>query len=67
MARAMTESVHKVNILKEAYTGSNGKIDFKKLIDDTKVAYSFMECANTLRMVNIDESYIKNMIGEFKS
>mgnify|MGYP003083105514 FL=1 len=62
------EVIHRNQIIKEAYTtGLNNRIDFQKLVNDTKVMYSFMECVNTLGIVDIDENEIASILNKMKN
>ena len=62
------EVIHRNQIIKEAYTtGLNNRIDFQKLVNDTKVMYSFMECVNTLGIVDLDENEIASILNKMKS
>ena len=62
MTNIMLESIHKVGVLKEAYSNEYNKINFGKVVNDTKVMYTFLECLNTLNLIPIDESYINKML-----
>lgn len=66
MTQIMLESIHSVDVLKEAYTTEYNKINFGKVVNDTKVIYSFLECLNTLNMIPINESYITRMLNDMK-
>lgn len=62
------EVIHRNQIIKEAYTtGLNNRIDFQKLVNDTKVMYSFMECVNTLGIVDLDENEIASILNQMKN
>ena len=62
------EVIHRNQIIKEAYTtGLNNRIDFQKLVNDTKVIYSFMECVNTLGIVDLDENEIASILNKMKN
>lgn len=67
MANIMVESVHKIDVLKESYTGSNNRLDFKKVIDDTKVMYTFLECLNTLNVIDVNEEYLTKTINDMRN
>jgi hypothetical protein len=66
MTQIMLESIHSVDVLKEAYTTEYNKINFGKVVNDTKVMYSFLECLNTLNMIPINEDYIAKMLNGMK-
>ena len=62
------EVIHRNQIIKEAYTtGLNNRIDFQKLVNDTKVMYSFMECVNTLGIIDLDENEIASILNKMKN
>lgn len=62
------EVIHRNQIIKEAYTtGLNNRIDFQKLVNDTKVMYFFMECVNTLGIVDLDENEIASILNKMKN
>lgn len=62
------EVIHRNQIIKEAYTtGLNNRIDFQKLVNDTKVMYSFMECVNTLGIVDLNENEIASILNKMKN
>lgn len=66
MSELMLESAYKIEPLKKYYMNENGKVDFKRVLDDTKVMYSFLECLNTLNIVPVTEEYINNMLNDMK-
>lgn len=68
MVKIMLESVHKYPVLKESYSNeSNNGIDFKKVINDTKVIYTFMECLNTLNIIDMNEQSVKDYLLDIKN
>lgn len=67
MTNIMLESIHKVGVLKEAYSNEYNKINFGKVVNDTKVMYTFLECINTLNLIPINESYINKMLSDMKN
>lgn len=67
MSNILMESVYKIKVLKESYSKDNGKIDFKKVLDDTTVLYSFLECLNTMNIEHITEEYLNNMLKDMKN
>ena len=66
MTQIMLESIHSVDVLKEAYSTEYNKINFGKVVNDTKVMYSFLECLNTLNIVPVNEGYISKMLNDMK-
>jgi len=67
MTKIMLESVHKISVLKESYSDNNNKLDFKKLIKDTEVMYTFLECLNTLNIIKVDRDFILDTLNEMKN
>ena len=43
-----------------------GHLDMDKIVDRTRLMYTFMEMLNTTRLDTIDESYIKDTIINLK-
>ncbi len=66
MTQIMLESIHSVDVLKEAYSTEYNKVNFGKVVNDTKVMYSFLECLSTLNMIPINEGYITKMLNDMK-
>ena len=65
--RILVEATHNNESLNEAYTDINSnRINMESIMEDAKVMYTFLECANTLRMVNVDSDYIKKMFTDMK-
>ena len=68
MVRIMVESVYKIAPLKEAYSKSNSdRIDYTKVVGDTRTIYTFMEAMNTLGIIEADETYVKDTINNLKN
>lgn len=66
MSELMLESAYTIEPLKKYYLNESGKVDFKRVLDDTKVMYSFLECLNTLNIIPVTEEYINNMLNDMK-
>ena len=49
------------NIL-ESFTEESGKLDMSKIRNKVTVMYTFLEMLNTTKMVNVNESYLENII-----
>ena len=64
MVRILVESTYKNNILKESYSGDNGKTDIRKIINDVKAMYTVLETCNVLNIIDMNEEYLENMIKE---
>ena len=75
LSKNTLEAIHRNQAIKESYSvGITGRLDFQKAINDTKVMYSFLECLNTLNIMDLNEStlsklltYMKNSIREENS
>jgi len=50
--------------LMESYSGDNGKVDFTKIIDMTRVQYGFLEFLNTVQLEKVDKQYILDVVNE---
>ena len=67
MVRIMTESVHKVTPLKEAYMNtSTNRIDFGKLVGDVKAMYTFMEAMNGIGLIEADDKFLQDTINDMR-
>lgn len=60
--RSIVESTYKNNLLRESYINENNDFDYQKLLNDTRTIYTFLECVNTLNMIDIDSTYLTNML-----
>lgn len=67
MTRIILESVHSLDILKESYSNKYNKIDLGKVINDTKTMYTFLECLNTLNIVDMNEDSIQGILEDMKN
>lgn len=66
MCRFITSSIHKSKLLKESYSTPTKNLNINKIINDTKVLYTFLEAMNTLNAIDIDEDYLKNILEDMK-
>jgi hypothetical protein len=66
MVESMAASVRKTSVLQEQYMDENSKLNYGRLCNDTRVMYTVLEMANTLGIIDVNESYIKRMIKELK-
>ena len=66
MCREMAECVHKNKVLTEQYSGDNGSLDMKRLINDTCVLYTVLEMMNTMQMVDVNGDYLKSVLEDLK-
>ena len=62
MVKIMTESVMCLPTLQESYTTDAGKIDFPKILGEVKTIYTFMECMNTLGVIDVDSKYLSKTL-----
>ena len=61
MVRKMSEHVMKNKSLRESY--SNGdNLDMNKIVNTARTMYGFLETVNSLQLVRVTESYIKEML-----
>lgn len=65
MVSAMSESVLKHKDMQDEFM-TEGHLDMDKIVDRTRLMYTFMEMLNTTRLDTIDESYIKDTIMNLK-
>lgn len=65
MVYNMAESILKNDVLKNEYMNEN-KIDMDKVVDRTRLMYSFLETVNTLKIEKVNESYIESVLDSIK-
>lgn len=67
MVKIMTESVHRIEPIRESYTNkTTNKIDFGKLVGDVKVIYTFMEAMNTCGIIDVDAKFITETLQNLR-
>lgn len=57
-----THSIVSDQTILESFTDESGKLDMNKINNKVTVMYTFLEMLNTTKMVNVNESYIQNII-----
>ena len=62
--RSFVESIHTIKPLQEAYTDEKNGVNFSKVFNDVKVMYTFLETANTLEMIDVNEEYLQKMLKD---
>ena len=68
LSKNTLEAIHRNQAIKESYSvGMTGKLDFQKAINDTKVMYSFLECLNTLNIMDLNESTLSKLLTDMKN
>ena len=68
LSKNTLEAIHRNQAIKESYSvGITGRLDFQKTINDTKVMYSFLECLNTLNIMNLNESTLSKLLTDMKN
>lgn len=68
LSKNTLEAIHRNQAIKESYsTGMTGRLDFQKAINDTKVMYSFLECLNTLNIMDLNESTLSKLLTDMKN
>ena len=67
MVKIMTESVHRIEPIRESYTNkTTNKIDFGKLVGDVKAIYTFMEAMNTCGIIDVDSQFITETLQNLR-
>ena len=68
LSKNTLEAIHRNQTIKESYSvGMTGRLDFQKAINDTKVMYSFLECLNTLNIMDLNESTLSKLLTDMKN
>ena len=68
LSKNTLEAIHRNQAIKESYSvGITGRMDFQKAINDTKVMYSFLECLNTLNIMDLNESTLSKLLTDMKN
>ena len=68
LSKNTLEAIHRNQVIKESYSvGITGRLDFQKAINDTKVMYSFLECLNTLNIMDLNESTLSKLLTDMKN
>lgn len=68
LSKNTLEAIHRNQAIKESYSvGMTGRLDFQKAINDTKVMYSFLECLNTLNIMDLNESTLSKLLTDMKN
>ena len=68
LSKNTLEAIHRNHSIKESYSvGMTGRLDFQKAINDTKVMYSFLECLNTLNIMDLNESTLSKLLTDMKN
>lgn len=68
LSKNTLEAIHRNQTIKESYSvGITGRLDFQKAINDTKVMYSFLECLNTLNIMDLNESTLSKLLTDMKN
>ena len=66
---ALVQKISKQSIvnesMKEVYSSEDGKPDMEKIVETATAIYTFLEMLNTAKLDTINESYIKDFLGNF--
>ena len=62
MTRKLGSGVIKNTAVKESYVTESGALDVDKVVESAKIMYGFLETLNTLRLDNVNEKYIINVL-----
>jgi hypothetical protein len=65
MVRNISESVIKDERLRELYS-DNGKLNIDKVIESSRLMYTFLELCNTTKIVKVNEMYINEVLNGLK-
>lgn len=63
MVYTLTETVVKDNNLRSRFS-TNGKLDMDTIVENVNIMYTLLEMVNTLKIENVDEKYIKNVLDD---
>ena len=58
----MTRSIVADNVIRESFTLESGQLDMNKIKGKVTTMYTFLETLNTTKIVNVNESYIENIL-----
>lgn len=62
----MSRNIVTEDTLLPSFTQENGKLDMQKIIDTSEVMYTFMEMVNTMRIKDVNTSYINEILSSIK-
>lgn len=62
----MSRNIVTEETLLSSFTQENGKLDMQKIIDTSEVMYTFMEMVNTMRIKDVNTSYLNDILSSIK-
>lgn len=62
----MSRNIVTEDALLPSFTQENGKLDMQKIIDTSEVMYTFMEMVNTMRIKDVNTSYLNEILSSIK-
>ena len=62
----MSRNIVTEETLLPSFTQENGKLDMQKIIDTSEVMYTFMEMVNTMRIKDVNTSYLNDILSSIK-
>lgn len=62
----MSRNIVTEETLLPSFTQENGKLDMQKIIDTSEVIYTFMEMVNTMRIKDVNTSYLNDILSSIK-
>lgn len=63
MVRDNMEYIMKNQALTESYKTEDGNIDMSRVMDNSRAMYGWLETVNTIKLENVNEDYIRKMLG----
>ena len=64
MTKNLAKQITKDRVIREQYTGDDGRMDMQRIFEAGKVMYGFLETLNTLQLEKVDKDYITKLIHE---
>ena len=66
MVYNLSEAAYKNEELGKRYLNSKGVLDMDAIVETCQVMYAFLETMNTIKLIHIDESVIKDVLNNMK-
>lgn len=62
----LSESVIKDENIRNEFMTDSGQLNMDKIVESTKCFYGFLETLNTMKLENVNEEYIENVLNDMK-